>query len=132
MARPKIDFHLTDEKTHKMFKEMCSLQCTQSEIAGVFGVSVDTLSSRIKDTFECSFPEIFKEYSADGKMSLRRCQFRLAQKSAAMAIFLGKNYLEQVDVKTLDDVNKPITLTWADAKVKSDTVTVKVGPEKAQ
>jgi hypothetical protein len=30
-------------------------------------------------------------------MSLRRYQFKLAQKSAAMAIFLGKNYLGQKD-----------------------------------
>ena len=32
-----------------------------------------------------------------GKISLRRAQFRLAEKSAAMAIFLGKNYLGQRD-----------------------------------
>ena len=30
-------------------------------------------------------------------MSLRRNQFKLAEKSAAMAIFLGKNYLGQTD-----------------------------------
>ncbi len=32
-------------------------------------------------------------------MSLRRFQFKLAQRSAAMAIFLGKNYLGQSDAR---------------------------------
>jgi hypothetical protein len=33
----------------------------------------------------------------EGKISLRRKQLRLAEKSAGMAIFLGKNYLDQAD-----------------------------------
>ena len=32
-----------------------------------------------------------------GKISLRRSQFRLAEKNANMAIWLGKQYLEQPD-----------------------------------
>ena len=36
-------------------------------------------------------------------MSLRRAQFRLAEKSAAMAIFLGKNYLGQSDHVVIED-----------------------------
>lgn len=36
-------------------------------------------------------------------MSLRRAQFRLAEKSAAMAIFLGKNYLGQSDNVAIED-----------------------------
>jgi hypothetical protein len=36
-------------------------------------------------------------------MSLRRTQFRLAEKSAAMAIFLGKQYLGQSDNVFIED-----------------------------
>lgn len=43
------------------------------------------------------FSEIFAIKRSDGKISLRRSQFALAKKNAAMAIFLGKQYLGQSD-----------------------------------
>jgi len=128
MGRPRIDLDFNESKTDRMFREMCQLQCTQEEIAGVFGVSPDTLSARLKEAYGATFSEIFKGFSAGGKMSLRRSQFKLAERSAAMAIFLGKNYLNQVDVKTLDDINKPINITWSDA---GDKVSLKVPPTKS-
>ena len=44
-----------------------------------------------------NFSEIFKEKRGLGKISLRRNQWRLAEKSATMAIWLGKQYLGQKD-----------------------------------
>ena len=44
-----------------------------------------------------NFAETFKVYSVDGKISLRRFQFRQAEKSYAMAIWLGKQWLGQRD-----------------------------------
>ena len=44
-----------------------------------------------------NFSEIFKEKRGLGKISLRRSQWRLAEKSATMAIWLGKQYLGQKD-----------------------------------
>lgn len=44
-----------------------------------------------------NFAEVYQKENAKGKMSLRRNQFKLSEKSAAMAIFLGKNYLGQRD-----------------------------------
>ena len=44
-----------------------------------------------------NFSEVFKEKRGLGKISLRRNQFRLAEKSATMAIWLGKQYLGQKD-----------------------------------
>lgn len=80
------------------FEKLCGLQCTQEEICGWFGVHSDTLTKWCKETYEGrTFSEAFKVYSQDGKISLRRHQFRLAEKSAAMAIFLGKNILGQRD-----------------------------------
>ena len=79
------------------FEKLCGLQCTQEEICGWFGVTDKTLNSWCKRTYEQSFSEIFKEKRGVGKISLRRAQFRLAEKNANMAIWLGKQYLGQSD-----------------------------------
>ncbi len=96
MARPR------KEIDQEQFKKLCAIQCTEEEIAGVFDCSVDTIERWCKRTFKTSFAETFKKYSAAGKMSLRRAQFKLAEKNAAMAIFLGKNYLGQRDTIEAD------------------------------
>lgn len=81
----------------KIFENLCGLQCTLEEIAGVFDCSADTIERWCKREYKQTFAEVYKKHSAKGKMSLRRMQFKLAEKSAAMAIFLGKNYLGQKD-----------------------------------
>ena len=81
----------------KIFENICGLQCTLEEIAGVFDCSVDTIERWCKREYGETFAEVYKKHSAKGKTSLRRIQFKLAEKSAAMAIFLGKNYLGQKD-----------------------------------
>lgn len=91
MARPKIEI---DEGN---FKKMCGLQCTLAEIASFFDCSEDTIERWCRRELDLSFADAFKKYSGAGKMSLRRMQFKLAEKSAAMAIFLGKQYLGQTD-----------------------------------
>ena len=87
----------------KQFESLCGMMCTEEEIAGFFDCSVDTVERWCKRTFEESFAEVYKKKSVTGKISLRRAQFRLAEKSAAMAIFLGKNYLGQTDHVELQD-----------------------------
>lgn len=79
------------------FEKLCGLQCTEAEICGFFGVTDKTLTRWCQETYGGNFSDTYKELSQDGKISLRRAQFRLAEKSAAMAIFLGKNYLGQKD-----------------------------------
>lgn len=91
MARPRKEIDL------EHFKKLCEYQCTLEEIAGFFDCSEDTVERWCKRELGQSFADAFKKYSAGGKMSLRRAQFRLAEKNAAMAIFLGKNYLGQTD-----------------------------------
>lgn len=85
------------EIDNKIFENLCGLQCTLEEIAGVFDCSADTIERWCKREYGETFAETYKKHSAKGKMSLRRTQFKLAEKSAAMAIFLGKNYLGQKD-----------------------------------
>ena len=97
MARPKKPFD-TDQ-----FEKLCQLQCTQEEIANWFDMTRDTLIERIKEAYNGeSFSTVFKRHSDEGRMSLRRIQFRMAEKSAAMAIFLGKQYLGQKDEPMID------------------------------
>lgn len=87
----------------KIFENLCGLQCTLEEIAGVFDCSVDTIERWCKREYRETFAEVYKKHSAKGKMSIRRSQFKLAEKSAAMAIWLGKQYLNQNETPTTDD-----------------------------
>lgn len=87
----------------KQFENLCHMQCTEEEICGWFGVSDKTLAGWCKRTYGKRFSEVFKEKRSGGRISLRRSQFRLAEKSATMAIWLGKQYLGQKD--TIDEEN---------------------------
>ena len=85
------------EIDQKQFENLCGLQCTQEEICGFFDVCEDTLCTWCKRTYNQSFSEVFAKKRGQGKISLRRNQWRLSEKNAAMAIFLGKNFLGQTD-----------------------------------
>lgn len=91
MARPR------KEIKKESFEKLCNLMCTKEEMCGFFGVDQKTLTRWCKDTYGEGYSQCYNKYSQDGKISLRRAQFRLAEKSAAMAIFLGKNILGQSD-----------------------------------
>lgn len=79
----------------EQFEGLCRIQCTLSEIADIFNCSEDTVERWCRREYKMRFADAFKRYSAGGKMSLRRIQFKLAEKSPAMAIWLGKQYLGQ-------------------------------------
>ena len=83
----------------KQFQSLCAMFCTLQEIAGFFDCSEDTIERWCKRTYDSTFAEAFKQYSAQGKISLRRNQMKMAEKNVAMAIFLGKNYLGQKDTQ---------------------------------
>ena len=86
MGRPKkpIDYETVEK--------LASIQCTQEEIANFLELSVRTLQR------DEEFCRLYKKGQDSGKMSLRRTQFKLAEKNPSMAIFLGKQYLGQRDV----------------------------------
>ena len=91
LGRPKFKID------YEAVKKLASIMCTQEEIASFLGCSVDTLQ---RDETFCG---LYKEGRETGKMSLRRMQWKLAEKSYAMAIFLGKQYLSQRDVPELEE-----------------------------
>jgi hypothetical protein len=80
------------------FEKLCSMQCTLEEIAGFFNCCDDTINNWCKENYDDNFSGVFKKKSQGGKISLRRNQFKIAEKNASMAIFLGKQYLGQKDV----------------------------------
>ena len=92
MARPRIEID-SDQ-----FQKLCAIQCTLSEISSWFKCSEDTIERWCQRTYKSGFADAFKTFSADGKISLRRTQFRMAEHNASMAIWLGKQYLGQKDV----------------------------------
>jgi|SRR6185312_8532803 len=80
------------------FDKLCSLHCTQIEIAEFFNMSVDTLDRHIKRHFKENFAEVFKKKSAKGKISLRRRMYEAAMNgNITMMIFLSKQHLGYSD-----------------------------------
>lgn len=94
------------EIAQDQFEKLCGLQCTLDEIAGFFNCSSDTIERWCKKTYKDNFAEVLKKHSHAGKISLRRAQFKLAEKSAAMAIWLGKQYLGQRDRDISDAIEQ--------------------------
>lgn len=94
----------TKEYDKKSFVDLVGLGCTQEEICWYFrdetgkAANIDTLSRWCKRVFGVTFQEFYKQNGGFAmKIALRRNQLALSKKSAAMAIFLGKNYLGQSD-----------------------------------
>lgn len=93
----KGDTPAQDRIDKKQFENLCGLQCTLLEICDFFDVEDDTLTSWCKKTYGTTFSEVFKLKRGKGQISLRRTQWKLAEKNPSMAIFLGKQYLYQRD-----------------------------------
>ena len=96
-GRPKKEIDYTT------VEKLANIQCTQDEIASFLGISTRTLQR------DEQFMELFNRGRENGKMSLRRIQWKHAEKSVPMAIWLGKQYLGQRDkVEYTDDGMKAI------------------------
>ena len=91
-------------------EKLCSLQCTQPEIASFFGVSTKAVEMRVLrnvrypfkldsgETVQLTFREIMQRGYDRGKISLRRAQFQAALAGNVTAqIWLGKQVLGQRD-----------------------------------
>ena len=125
MPRQKIEID------QKIFENLCKIQCTKKEVAAVLDCGISTIERWCKRTYKMNFEEARDVFAEGGKASLRKIQWRLAEKNPAMAIFLGKQYLGQRDSYDLVD-NTPIEKLDAiltglrDAAKKDQSVKVKV------
>lgn len=96
--REKIEFSL------EQLEALCRLNCTHEEIAAYFNVSLKTVQNRYKEDEE--FRRAVDTGKAQGKLSLRRKQIELVDNgNASMAIWLGKNLLDQTDKQEIDNYN---------------------------
>lgn len=84
------------------------MQATAEEIAGSFRVSVDTLDRRLREAFGMGFAELRKRCNGLHKLSLRRYQFQQAERSATMAIWLGKIWLGQRETIVTETIVKEV------------------------
>ena len=95
----------------EQFEAMCQIQATQEEITLVLGVTDKTLNAWCRRTYGKRFSDVFREKWSAGKISLRRKHWKLADRSAAMAIFLGKQFLGQTDKTEMEvsaEVQNPL------------------------
>ncbi len=90
MGRPEAKIDLVE------LEKLCTMQCTNEEIAAFFNVSPKTIERRRKSK---AFAEVMDRARAKGRVSVRRNLFRLANGgNVAAAIFLSKNLLGYRDV----------------------------------
>jgi hypothetical protein len=97
MARPKV----YDIKEKEVVK-LASYGCTNVEIADFFGCDESLIRK--------SYSEYLTKGRANMKIRLRKMQFNLAEKSAVMGIWLGKQMLNQSDYPITEDTEP---LKWS-------------------
>lgn len=91
MARPRKEIEREE------FEKLCGFQCTKLEICDWFDITDKTLESWCKRTYKKGFSEVFALKRGKGKVSLRRNAFNMAEKNAAVLIFLLKNFCDMSD-----------------------------------
>lgn len=93
-GRPKKEVTLA--QVEKLF----AIGCTQEEVAGFFGVSVDTLSRRM------GFAECQAQGKAKRNVSLRRAQVKSALAgNTRMMTWLGMQFLNQTNITKAEITN---------------------------
>lgn len=106
-----------DKRTLATVRGLGRIQATTRECAAVLGVSHPTFLAFMERYPEVA--DVLHQGKELGKRSLRRTQFELAKSNAGMAIFLGKNYLDQTDRQDItQSVTVDVTVTDARSKLE--------------
>ena len=103
------------EYDKKTFVDLIGIGCGADEICWFFRddngkpTNIDTLSRWCVREFGMTFQEYRRQNGAMFlKIQLRKNQITLSKTSAAMAIFLGKNYLGQADEPVVRDTDNDL------------------------
>src|ERR1019366_5873089 len=84
-------------------EKLCSLQCSDEEIAAWFNVSVRTIQNRRQQR---QFAKVMRRGKAKGSISVRRAQMRLLEAgNGTIAVWLGKTLLGQRDTLQITGAN---------------------------
>lgn len=87
----------------EQFESLCRLHVTKAEMEDFFGVNERTITNWCERTYGVGYYEAYKRFQSEGKISLRRWQWKKAEKlNVPMLIWLGKQYLEQKDKAEVD------------------------------
>ena len=97
------------EIDYKTLDNLCMIMCTGEEIAAILEMDMDTLNACLKRDGNETFSVYFQKKSSNGKMSLRRMQFKKAvEGNPTMLIWMGKQILGQSDKAEVETtVNAP-------------------------
>lgn len=91
----------------KMVEYLASINCTQEEIAAGLRVAPNVLRNRLNKGL---FEDALRVGRENFKRSIRQSQARLLKKdNAAMAMFLGQNYLGQSNSNKIEIVDKSVS-----------------------
>jgi hypothetical protein len=100
-GRRPVEFDLVE------LEKLCSLQCTNEEIAAWFKCSTRTVETYSRRP---EFADVMTRGRAKGRISVRRAQMKLLESgNATMGVWLGKQLLGQRDIT-------PIELSGVDGK----------------
>lgn len=91
-GRPPRDFDPA------IFEQLCFVQCTKDEMELILRTDQRVINKWCERHYDIDFDTAYKRFSAGGKSSLRRDQYKLAKGNASMAIWLGKQWLGQRDI----------------------------------
>ena len=100
--KPKMVYN---QETLDKLRAAGRIQCTVPEVAAFFGCSERTVQSFFAEHPDAK--EAHEEGKLSGLTSLRRYQFRLAEKNSTMAIWLGKQLLNQREPVQQIETGKP-------------------------
>ena len=108
MGRPRVEIDA------KHFEKLCYLQCTLKEISGFFDCSEDTIERWCKRQYKQTFADAWQQKSQGGRIAIRRKQMQILEGgNCTMAIWLGKQYLDQSDKNEISTgENKPFVLNY--------------------
>ncbi len=92
---------------YEQLEKLCAMLCTGEECAAMLGMTYETLNNKLKQEGHDGFLEYYKRHSAQGKSSLRRLQWKSANKgNVTMQIWLGKQILGQCDKRSTELTGK--------------------------
>ena len=117
MGRPKanIDWKRVDH--------LLTCQCDGVGIAGILGVSADTLYRACQEEHNIGFADYSAQKKSEGKELLRAKQFETAMNgNVTMQIWLGKQHLNQKDRKDMTSNDQTLGMS----------ITVETPDEKKQ
>jgi hypothetical protein len=99
---------------HDQVAAMLQIMCTAQEICNVYGIVWETLDARVRDWGYDGFSDMKAQYSATGKMSLRREQWKVAKKgNVTMLKHLGEHWLEQHSKASIDHTSSDKSMSPA-------------------